>query len=81
MPAKGTSETAALVQERLAKKERMDDENATAYISAGPIAEDSAKHNASAPAITKESKAGNMHLLADLRTLQSQLHADRLLTE
>ncbi|CAL5228914.1 g12137 [Coccomyxa viridis] len=44
-------------QERLAKKERMDDAQASAYISAGPIAEDSAAHSASsAPAITKESK-------------------------
>jgi len=46
------------VQERLAKKERMDDEQATAYISAGPMAEDAARHNASSPAITTESKVG-----------------------
>ncbi len=47
------------MQERLAKKERMDDEHASAYISAGPIAEDGAAHEASsAPAITKESKVG-----------------------
>ena len=38
------------------KKVRMDDEHASAYISAGPIAEDGAMHSASAPAITKESK-------------------------
>lgn len=36
----------------------MDDEHATAYISAGPIAEDGAANDASAPAITKESKVG-----------------------
>ena len=45
-------------QERLAKKERMNDEHATAYISAGPMAEDVALQNASSPAITKETKVG-----------------------
>ena len=36
----------------------MDDEHASAYISAVPISEDGAADNASAPAITKESKVG-----------------------
>ena len=36
----------------------MNDEHATAYISAGPMTEDDALQNASSPAITKETKVG-----------------------
>ena len=36
----------------------MNDEHATAYISAGPMTEDDALQNASSPAITSETKVG-----------------------
>lgn len=37
----------------------MNDEHATAYISAGPISEDDPMQSNSSPAITKESKVGS----------------------